>query len=307
MTGAPVLNGTQGSFISLLDAILVNGFGTRPPLGWSKPAITIHPSTPMANRPVHYASYRNAAPGQQNDLFFAYKNYSGTEQRVFVSRVDTFPKNVITRNIATTENSFYSQVNFFTVSATKDSTPRPWFAVGDDRRILLLVRTGYNPVNSAGNRPWSILFFGEFGTFSSATNPNFGYLVENYLFFNGMPWYFANIQSSPSTIGYQRIRTRTYAFLHSQTANRYSGEESFSLPRQHVSGERMFLNPLRLWNGTERGSFVPWVYIYSDFSRGVDGSTVLGAPDGPLAGQQFRRFNIYESSLFSLAAWIRIS
>jgi hypothetical protein len=307
MAGAPVLNGTEGSFIALLDAILVNGFGSRPSLGWSKPTISLHPSTPISNRPVHFSSYRNAEPGAQNDLFFAYKNRPGTEQRVFVSRVDFFPRNIISRNIATTENLFLRPENFFTVSATKDTTPRQWFAVGDGRRLLLLIRTGFNPINSVGTRPWSILFFGEFGSFSSASNPNFGFLVENELFFDGRPFNVANLQSAPSSIGYQRVRTKTYAFLHSQTSNRNSGQETFSLPRPYISGERMFMNPVRLWNGTERGSFIPWVFIYSDFTRGVDGSTVLGAPEGPFAGQQFRRFNIFEWSQFSLAAWVRIS
>ena len=35
--GAPVLNGTAGSLIAVLDAVLVNGYGSRTPLGWTKP------------------------------------------------------------------------------------------------------------------------------------------------------------------------------------------------------------------------------------------------------------------------------
>ena len=34
---APQLNGLTGSLVALLDAVLVNGYGTRQPLGWLKP------------------------------------------------------------------------------------------------------------------------------------------------------------------------------------------------------------------------------------------------------------------------------
>lgn len=35
--GAPVLNGATGSLLSLLDAVLVTGYGTKPGAGWTKP------------------------------------------------------------------------------------------------------------------------------------------------------------------------------------------------------------------------------------------------------------------------------
>lgn len=34
--GAPILNGTEGSLVALLDAVLVNGYGAQPPVGWTK-------------------------------------------------------------------------------------------------------------------------------------------------------------------------------------------------------------------------------------------------------------------------------
>ena len=34
--GAPVLNGLEGSLVSVLDAVLVDGYGSQPSLGWSK-------------------------------------------------------------------------------------------------------------------------------------------------------------------------------------------------------------------------------------------------------------------------------
>ena len=35
--GAPVLNNVAGSMVDLLDAVLVNGYGSKSSLGWTKP------------------------------------------------------------------------------------------------------------------------------------------------------------------------------------------------------------------------------------------------------------------------------
>jgi hypothetical protein len=132
---APTLNGTRGSVLNVLDAVLVNGYGSKASLGWS-----------LAYTATNKRAYRS----QGNAMFYRfdsasttgtqYTNVSGFES---MSDVDTgtgrFPA---------------SGTNLFvTASNTADTTVRPWCIIGDEKGFYFF--SWYNnttsPVNTKNN------------------------------------------------------------------------------------------------------------------------------------------------------------
>lgn len=107
---APVLNGTAGSLIALLDACLVTGYGEKLPAGWSKPFFG-----------TNTAVFRNAASGSQgyyriDDTLGASAGILGYEA---MTDVDTGTERMpSTVQVATTL--------YIVKSSTADATTRGW-------------------------------------------------------------------------------------------------------------------------------------------------------------------------------------
>jgi hypothetical protein len=132
---APTLNGTRGSLLNVLDAVLVNGYGSKASLGWS-----------LAYTATNKRVYRS----QGNAMFYRfdsasttgaqYTNVSGFES---MSDVDTgtgrFP--------ASGTNLFVA------VSSTADTTVRPWCIIGDEKGFYFFswCSNTTTPVNTKNN------------------------------------------------------------------------------------------------------------------------------------------------------------
>lgn len=62
-SGAPIMNGTQGSLVNVLDAILVNGYGSKSPAGWTKPfsgtSKAVYRNSPLTGTGTYYRVYDN--------------------------------------------------------------------------------------------------------------------------------------------------------------------------------------------------------------------------------------------------------
>lgn len=117
--GAPTLNGTAGSLISILDACLVNGYGSKPAAGWSKPFSG-----------TNAAAYR-AGGGTQSYLDVVDTSTTATKLRGFVTMTalgagsDPFP----TVAQASAGSYFYKSAD--------ETTARPWVLVADSKRFYL--------------------------------------------------------------------------------------------------------------------------------------------------------------------------
>ena len=147
---APVLTGTAGSLITVLDAILVNGYGSKAAAGWSK-----------AFTGTNRAAYRMGA-GRTRAYLRVRDDSGGTggaregQVRIFetMTDVDTgtnpMPKS---GQVAMTDTSLILRK-----SSALDATARPWIAVADSRTVLIFTDHG-----NAGI--WCPHYFGEYYSF----------------------------------------------------------------------------------------------------------------------------------------------
>lgn len=121
--GAPVLTYTEGSFITLLDAILLNGYGDKPALGWTKEfsgpnkAVYRNKGTKLFLRVQHDRS------GNLNRAHMrAYESMTSIDEGTFAC-----PDEAV---------EFYALVGYY------DGTHAcPWRIIGDDCGFWLLTRS----------------------------------------------------------------------------------------------------------------------------------------------------------------------
>ena len=137
--GAPVLNGLSGSLITVLDAILVNGYGTQPSASWTKPYSTTGSL---------YAAYQQGSGSSRCYLWVRDSGSVASGQEAIIrgcenltsifgitgSNVNAFPtaiQSVLTSNGLVVRKS-----------ATVTSTARAWVATADSRTLYFFAQTG---------------------------------------------------------------------------------------------------------------------------------------------------------------------
>lgn len=152
-TSAPVLNsnGSATNLIALLDAILVNGYGSKAAAGWS------HPFTGSSTKQAYRSGSGNRfylrilddgslTGGQENTQVNGYISMSDVD-----TGVNRFPS-------AIQESANSTHCNW-RKSTDVSATARPWVCYADDRTVYLFVQTGDTGATS-GNYP--LYAFGEF-------------------------------------------------------------------------------------------------------------------------------------------------
>jgi hypothetical protein len=120
---APVLSGTVGALVALLDACLVNGYGAKSPLGWTKDFSGTNRAVYRAPAGVrHYLDINDNAPGgtagAREAIGLGYETMTGVGAGTL-----PWPAGNI----------------WWRKSLTADATARPWVVIGDDRTFYLLV------------------------------------------------------------------------------------------------------------------------------------------------------------------------
>lgn len=133
-TDAPVLTGQTGTLLALLNACLVDGFGAKSPLGWTREF------SESGSRAV----FRNDSVGGSGQRIWVRDDISTHTRwaRIYGAKEASA--------IDTLTGMFPSQVTINTVnagcciskSATSDATVRPWVMIGDERTFILLIQTG---------------------------------------------------------------------------------------------------------------------------------------------------------------------
>ena len=151
-SGAPTLNGTSGSLIALLDACLVNGYGSKSAAGWTKEYAATNKAV---YRPSHGNRYylRVLDDGSDGTNGARVARLRGYES---MSGVDT----------GTGEFPTDAQVSgglYIGKSSTADSTARTWVLLADGKRFVLFVAYHASNLNSYAQN-----FFGDLAGVSAA-------------------------------------------------------------------------------------------------------------------------------------------
>ena len=155
---APVLNGITGSMITVLDAVLVNGYGTTTSAGWTRPYVATN-----VNNTNTMAVYKQ---GSGSCGFYMWVQDSGSVSsgRQAIYRGFETAQNV---NLHTT-NSVFSFPNSASAtgltanglvmqkSATADTVVRPWIAFADSRTLYMFILNGGTAAS------YETVCFGEF-------------------------------------------------------------------------------------------------------------------------------------------------
>lgn len=140
---APVLNGTAGSLLTVLDACLVNGYGAKTGAGWT-----------IAYTGTNKRVYRQ---GGGNSLCYYRVRDTGagsgsyTEAQIFaaesMSGVDTV---VSGRFPLVADSNLTDNALIIRKSSALDSTPRPWVIAADNRTCYLITDSGNSGTSALG-------------------------------------------------------------------------------------------------------------------------------------------------------------
>lgn len=152
-TSAPVLTGQVGSLISLLDACLVNGYGSKTAAGWSK-----------AFSGTNAASYKQGAASGADCYLDVNDNAAGAAgaQEANVRGYEAMTAVATGTGPFPTTSQQASPGLYIRKSATADATARDWLVIADDKTFHLFIQTGDN----AGR--YANFSFGEIYSFKSA-------------------------------------------------------------------------------------------------------------------------------------------
>jgi hypothetical protein len=154
---APTLTGQIGSLCTVLDAILVNGYGAKAAAGWS-----LVTSSPIQGK----RTYRVGAGNMR-----AYLRVHDDSQNVFALGREARLRGFETESGFSTDIGAFplaSQAGngiIFRKSASNDSTTRPWVAIADDRTLYFFALSG----DYIG---YSSFMFGEYYSFKGGDNFN---------------------------------------------------------------------------------------------------------------------------------------
>ena len=157
-TSAPVLSGTAGALIGVLDGCLVTGYGAQVNSGWTKPFTGTNLASYRQGTGSNqfYLKVRDDAPGAGGAIEARFR---GFEVMTTVTATDTAADGT---NIFPTIAQSTATQTAVRKSATADTTARPWIVVADARTFYLFILTG----DTVGT--YYSVVFGEFFSFKTS-------------------------------------------------------------------------------------------------------------------------------------------
>ena len=167
---APVLTGQVGTLLTVLDAVLVNGYGSKTAAGWTKPYSG-----------TNTAQYRMAAGGTGCDLYVNDNGPGAGGARE--ARINGFKTGSAigagTGQFPTTgQMAAPSGALVARKSTTADSTARAWTIIADDHTIYMFIETADQTAPMC-SYPW---MFGDFSSYAPSDANNctiIGRTIEN--------------------------------------------------------------------------------------------------------------------------------
>jgi hypothetical protein len=146
---APQLSGQNDSLLTLLDAILVNGYGTQPAAGWT-----------IAGTALNRRAYKMGGVGSTGFCLSINDNAvgAGGPQEATVAGLEHCTGAI--QGTGWFPLALTNPANVIRKSATADTTNRAWTCFADSRTIYLFILSGDNAGYYMG------MLFGDFYTFS---------------------------------------------------------------------------------------------------------------------------------------------
>lgn len=140
---APTLSGTAGDLVALLDACLVNGYGSKPAAGWTKPFTGTNAAAFLQGAGCgFYLDVNDNGPG------------AGGAREARLRGYETMSAVATGTGLFPTAAQLAAGL-FCRKSATADGTTRSWVIAADDRTLYLFIDSG----DSLG---YTGFFFGDF-------------------------------------------------------------------------------------------------------------------------------------------------
>lgn len=115
---APVLSGTAGSLITVLDACLVNGYGAKSAAGWTKPFSD-----------TNLAAYRMSTVGSSSGCYLRVDDTGTQDARVLGFKTMS---NINTGTVQFPTSAQVSGGAYMKKSQTANATARPWTIIADE-------------------------------------------------------------------------------------------------------------------------------------------------------------------------------
>jgi hypothetical protein len=290
---APVLNGTAGAMVTLLDALLVNGYGSALPLGWTK-----------AFSGANKASYRQPA---------------GTTNGFYIDIDDSTTGNCTMRGyesmtaVNTGTNAFPTAAQSATSLWTKSlegstSTAVNWVAVGTDKMFYLWVKLLAAHTTSPGGDYGTMFAFGDILSYKSGdvyntmitTQPNSGNYY-NFMYcstaINGASnghFMARTYQQTGTSITINKLIDGAKA---GNTSFMGGGNQTSALQYPNPVDANLYMSPI--WVGesatsTLRG-IVPGAYAPCHYRPLTTGTQFAGT--GAFSGKTFETFTLGNSGL----------
>lgn len=144
--GAPTLSGTAGSLITVLDACLVNGYGSKVGAGWTK-----------TYSGVNLAAYRMTTASPATGFYLRVDDTGATGSRVVGYETMS---DVNTGTGAFPTSAQFSGGLHLTKSSGAGATARPWAVFAENRSFYITILG--NSTTNIGVDSWaSSMFFGD--------------------------------------------------------------------------------------------------------------------------------------------------
>jgi len=166
--GAPVINDVAGSLITFIDAIAVNGYGSKASLGWSKPGAITHTATK--------AVYLNGASAYAQRYYRILDDGShangGREASVrgYLTMSDADTGTLPFPTVAQQANGLQ-----ILKSDLVDGSSRRWYAYGDASTLIIAIKLG---TATDLLYPWFFVYIGD-GLGFKPMDSNFALLSGN--------------------------------------------------------------------------------------------------------------------------------
>jgi len=189
--GSPQLDGTSGSLINVLDGCLVNGYGTKVPLGWTKPIANSgntgcwkQPSGSLMTLFVNDSGPTgSAAAGTREAWATGWESLSSLTGSLSGTGVGQFPTTLqMSVGIGGLAGFVIPSGSVvWRKSITADNTPRYWILYGDASTFYLFFINGDTAGTYTG--AYSGCFFGDLYSFSQ-TPDNYKCIISGRVVLN---------------------------------------------------------------------------------------------------------------------------